>query len=115
MITFLHQNTLIIAIRHQGRELNSDMPYTLNKVSHIWQDKLSKVIYYLDALDLARVHAVRLCTRPLVLTWASCLLHWTSAEETPLEIKTTAGRKHFLHSKPSPTLNTQCSGRALDS
>ena len=44
---------------------------------------------YLDILDLARVHAVRLCSRPPVSTSDPFLRHLMPAEETP-------DRKNFL-------------------
>jgi len=60
---------------------------------------------HLDALDLARAHAVLLCSRPPALAFASFLLLLAPAEETPREMKTADG-ENFLEDKQQQTLMT---------
>jgi len=58
---------------------------------------------HLEALDLARVHAVDLCSRPPALASESCLLRLLPAEETLLETEKTADRESFLEDKEQIT------------
>jgi len=57
---------------------------------------------HLEALDLARAHAVLLCTRPLASA-DSFLLRLTPAEGIPLEIKETADEENFLQDEKKTT------------